>query len=156
MDHLPQVKIELLCAWRLPIPLQWDPVHHHLLQRSKWQQVILSGAGPWCKSWHRLRAPNFSPIFLISLLAVPIFRLIFLILPVFRIFYGVFTTPRNAILGSAVCRFSVDDLESSFEGKFKNQESLTSNWLPMSPSQVGSSPFFLVTCSLFLNRGILV
>ena len=39
VDHLPQVKIELLCAWRLPVPLQWDPVHHHLLQRSKWQQV---------------------------------------------------------------------------------------------------------------------
>jgi semaphorin 6 len=53
-----------------------------------------------------------------------------------RIFYGVFTTPRNAILGSAVCRFSVDDMESSFEGNFKNQESLTSNWLPMSSNQV--------------------
>ena len=56
--------------------------------------------------------------------------------PRFRIFYGVFTTPRNAILGSAVCRFSVDDMESSFEGNFKNQESLTSNWLPMSSNQV--------------------
>lgn len=53
-----------------------------------------------------------------------------------RIFYGVFTTPRNAILGSVVCRFSLDDLEHSFEGNFKNQESLTSNWLPMSPNQI--------------------
>lgn len=53
-----------------------------------------------------------------------------------RIFYGVFTTPRNAILGSAVCRFSLDDMEDSFEGQFKNQQSQTSNWLPMSPSQV--------------------
>ena len=61
---------------------------------------------------------------------------IFLIFSVSRIFYGVFTTPRNAILGSAVCRFSVEDMESSFEGNFKNQESLTSNWLPMSSSQV--------------------
>ena len=61
----------------------------------------------------------------------------------FRIFYGVFTTPRNAILGSAVCRFSVDDMESSFEGNFKNQESLTSNWLPMSSSQVSTDPILL-------------
>ena len=54
-----------------------------------------------------------------------------------------FTTPRNAILGSAVCRFSVDDMESSFEGNFKNQESLTSNWLPMSSSQVSTDPILL-------------
>lgn len=53
-----------------------------------------------------------------------------------RIFYGVFTTPGNSILGSAICRFSVDDMEHSFEGNFKNQESLTSNWLPMSTNQV--------------------
>ena len=65
-----------------------------------------------------------------------ILLVIFLIFSVSRIFYGVFTTPRNAILGSAVCRFSVEDMESSFEGNFKNQESLTSNWLPMSSSQV--------------------
>jgi len=53
-----------------------------------------------------------------------------------RIFYGVFTTPGNAILGSAVCRFSLDDLEQSFEATFKNQESLQSNWLPMSHTQI--------------------
>lgn len=53
-----------------------------------------------------------------------------------RIFYGVFTTPGNAILGSAVCRFSLDDLEKSFEATFKNQESLQSNWLPMSHTQI--------------------
>ena len=72
----------------------------------------------------------------------PIFRVIFLIFSVSRIFYGVFTTPRNAILGSAVCRFSVEDMESSFEGNFKNQESLTSNWLPMSPNQVPLTRWF--------------
>ena len=71
--------------------------------------------------------------------------------PRFRIFYGVFTTPRNAILGSAVCRFSVDDMESSFEGNFKNQESLTSNWLPMSSNQVP----LLLSLRIFLTSFLL-
>jgi len=55
-----------------------------------------------------------------------------------RVFYAVFTTPTNSILGSAICRFSLDDVQRSFEGNFKNQEKVNSNWLPMSPSQVPS------------------
>ena len=52
------------------------------------------------------------------------------------VFYAVFTTPPNSIHGSAVCRFSLADLDRSFEGNFKNQERVNSNWLAMSPSQV--------------------
>ena len=55
-----------------------------------------------------------------------------------QIFYGVFTTPPNSILGSAVCRFSLSDLDRSFNGNFKTQERVDSNWLSLSPSQVPS------------------
>jgi len=53
-----------------------------------------------------------------------------------QIFYAVFTTSPNSILGSAVCRFSLNNLYESFSGNFKNQERVNSNWLAMSPSQV--------------------
>ena len=53
-----------------------------------------------------------------------------------QIFYAVFTTSPNSILGSAICRFSLNNLHESFNGNFKNQERVNSNWLPMSQSQV--------------------
>ncbi len=50
-----------------------------------------------------------------------------------RLVYGVFTTPDNAIAGSAVCAFRLTDVSKSFdEGKFKGQASPNSNWLPVS------------------------
>jgi len=53
------------------------------------------------------------------------------------VFYGVFTTPDNSIAGSAICTFKLSDILSSFEdGPFKAQESVNSNWLPTSPSQI--------------------
>ena len=55
-----------------------------------------------------------------------------------QIFYAVFTTSPNSILGSAVCRFSLSNLHESFNGRFKNQERVNSNWLAMSPGQVPS------------------
>ena len=48
-----------------------------------------------------------------------------------QIFYAVFTTSPNSILGSAVCRFSLNSLDQSFAGDFKNQERVNSNWLPV-------------------------
>lgn len=33
--------------------------------------------------------------------------------------YAVFTTPQNAIPGSAVCAFQIDDIIDTFEGKSK-------------------------------------
>ena len=54
-----------------------------------------------------------------------------------QVFYGVFTTPSNAIAGSAICAFKLSDIQESFEvGPFKNQETVNSNWLPMSKSQI--------------------
>ncbi|XP_055317314.1 semaphorin-1A [Sitodiplosis mosellana] len=50
--------------------------------------------------------------------------------------YAVFTTPQNAIPGSAVCAFQIDDIIDTFEGNFKGQKDATSNWLPIPPSEV--------------------
>lgn len=47
------------------------------------------------------------------------------------IIYAVFTTPQNAIGGSAVCAFAMRDIIDAFEGSFKGQESMNSNWLPL-------------------------
>lgn len=53
-----------------------------------------------------------------------------------QLIYGVFTTPPNSISGSAVCAFSLQDITDTFEGDFKEQEALTSNWLPVVSSKV--------------------
>ncbi|XP_014247220.1 semaphorin-1A-like [Cimex lectularius] len=53
-----------------------------------------------------------------------------------KLIYGVFTTPINSIGGSAICAFSVDSIMETFNGPFKEQESMNSNWLRVSPSRV--------------------
>ena len=63
----------------------------------------------------------------------------FVFIPGFSpILYAVFTTPENSIPGSAICRFSMDDLQLSFDSDFQNQESANSHWLPLAPSKVPS------------------
>ncbi|XP_014667834.1 PREDICTED: semaphorin-2A-like [Priapulus caudatus] len=47
-------------------------------------------------------------------------------------FYAVFTTPSNGLMGSAICVFNEKDIESAFQGAFKEQASPTSTWLPVS------------------------
>ncbi|KAK2718894.1 semaphorin-1A-like isoform X2 [Artemia franciscana] len=53
-----------------------------------------------------------------------------------QIIYAVFTTPENSIKGSAVCAFDLENLKATFEGAFKEQESMNSNWLPMPQQRV--------------------
>ena len=48
-----------------------------------------------------------------------------------RIVYAVFTTPANSVAGNAICAFRLRDLLDTFEGAFKEQETATSNWLPV-------------------------
>lgn len=48
-----------------------------------------------------------------------------------QLLYGVFTTPINSIGGSAVCAFSMQSVLDTFEGPFKEQETMNSNWLPV-------------------------
>lgn len=47
------------------------------------------------------------------------------------IMYAVFTTPKNAIPGSAICAFRYEDILAAFEGRFKAQRDINSNWLPV-------------------------
>lgn len=53
-----------------------------------------------------------------------------------EIVYGTFTTSTNAIGGSAICAFSMRDVIEAFEGAFKQQESINSNWLPVPEHRV--------------------
>ncbi|XP_059082313.1 semaphorin-1A-like [Tigriopus californicus] len=48
-----------------------------------------------------------------------------------KLIYGVFTTPENAIAGSAICSFKLSDILHSFDGPFKGQSSQNANWLPI-------------------------
>ncbi|XP_067245899.1 semaphorin 6D isoform X4 [Chanodichthys erythropterus] len=43
---------------------------------------------------------------------------------------GVFTTQLNSIPGSAVCAFSMADIEKAFRGRFKEQKTADSVWTP--------------------------
>ena len=51
-----------------------------------------------------------------------------------RLVYGVFSTPSNALAGSAVCAFSLADIARAFGGEFKGQKNADSNWLPVKQS----------------------
>ncbi|KAG8223012.1 hypothetical protein J437_LFUL000720 [Ladona fulva] len=53
-----------------------------------------------------------------------------------KLIYGVFTTPINSISGSAVCAFTMQDILDTFEGPFKEQETMNSNWLAVPPTKV--------------------
>ncbi|KAL1492772.1 hypothetical protein ABEB36_010971 [Hypothenemus hampei] len=53
-----------------------------------------------------------------------------------KVIYGALTTPNNAIGGSAICVFHMDDIEDVFKGPFKHQESINANWLPLPDSKV--------------------
>jgi len=50
--------------------------------------------------------------------------------------FGVFNTPENSITGSAVCSFKMSDIRDSFNGPFKAQQDVNSNWLPLAKHQV--------------------
>lgn len=53
-----------------------------------------------------------------------------------KIMYSTHTTPSNAIGGSALCIYKMEDIESVFQGPFKHQEGLNSNWLPFPDNKV--------------------
>eukprot|EP00096_Caligus_rogercresseyi_P008854 TRINITY_DN2875_c0_g2_i2.p1 TRINITY_DN2875_c0_g2~~TRINITY_DN2875_c0_g2_i2.p1 ORF type:complete len:852 (-),score=235.20 TRINITY_DN2875_c0_g2_i2:775-3330(-) len=52
------------------------------------------------------------------------------------IFYATFSTPVNSIGGSAVCAYSIKDINKAFNGKFKEQRDSSANWLPVSDKNV--------------------
>ena len=51
-------------------------------------------------------------------------------------FYAVFTTSQNGLTGSAICVFNTADVQTAFMGKFKEQASSSSAWLPVLSSKV--------------------
>ncbi|KAL7050696.1 hypothetical protein ACKWTF_004184 [Chironomus riparius] len=51
-------------------------------------------------------------------------------------FYATFTTSTNGLVGSAVCSFDINEIHSTFKGKFKEQASSNSAWLPVLNSKV--------------------
>nr|CAD7268322.1 unnamed protein product [Timema shepardi] len=53
-----------------------------------------------------------------------------------RKFYGVFTTSLSGLMGSAICSFDIDDIQAAFKGKFKEQATSSSAWLPVLSSRV--------------------
>lgn len=42
----------------------------------------------------------------------------------------------NGLMGSAICSFTIDDIQEAFKGKFKHQETSNSAWLPVLSSKV--------------------
>ncbi|KAK7590702.1 hypothetical protein V9T40_002315 [Parthenolecanium corni] len=53
-----------------------------------------------------------------------------------QLIYGVFNTPVNSIGGSAICAFSLRSVIAIFNGPFKEQEHMNSNWLPVAKSKL--------------------
>ncbi|CAD7014434.1 unnamed protein product [Ceratitis capitata] len=51
-------------------------------------------------------------------------------------FYATFTTSTNGLIGSAVCSFHINEVQAAFNGKFKEQSSSNSAWLPVLNSRV--------------------
>ncbi|XP_063365071.1 semaphorin-2A [Cydia amplana] len=51
-------------------------------------------------------------------------------------FYGVFTTASTGLMGSAICTFTIGDIQKAFQGKFKEQATSSSAWLPVISSRV--------------------
>ncbi|ESO88363.1 hypothetical protein LOTGIDRAFT_126264 [Lottia gigantea] len=51
-------------------------------------------------------------------------------------FYGLFTTNINGLTASAICAFSVTEIEKAFNGPFKDQYHNKGNWLPVPETDV--------------------
>lgn len=62
-----------------------------------------------------------------------------------HVVYGVFNTPVNSIGGSAICAFSLRAIVDTFNGPFKEQENMNSNWLPVSNYKVNIRVYLRVS-----------
>lgn len=63
-----------------------------------------------------------------------------------KMVYGVFNTPDNSIQGSAICAFTLDDIERAFQGKFKDQQTAIHNWLSV-PMDKTPTPHPAAVCT---------
>ena len=62
-----------------------------------------------------------------------------------NMFYGVFSTPENSIQGSAICAFTLEDIQKAFTGKFKGQATAHHNWLSI-PCDKTPTPHPATSC----------
>lgn len=51
-------------------------------------------------------------------------------------FYGTFTTSTTGLMGSAICEFDLAAIQKAFSGKFKEQATSSSAWLPVLSNKV--------------------
>lgn len=51
-------------------------------------------------------------------------------------FYGTFTTSTTGLMGSAICEFDLASIQKAFAGKFKEQATSSSAWLPVLSNKV--------------------
>ena len=51
-------------------------------------------------------------------------------------FYGVFNTPENSIHGSAVCSFTLNDIEQAYRGTFKEQKENHFKWQAVKTTEI--------------------
>ena len=42
----------------------------------------------------------------------------------------------NGLMGSAICSFTIEDIQEAFKGKFKEQATSSSAWLPVLSNRV--------------------
>ena len=141
MDHLPQIKIELLCAWRLPVLLQRDPINHQILQRSKRQQVIILRTTGFF--WHHVTFSQFLPIFLIFS-SRPIFRVIFLIFPVSGYFTGCLRPHATRSWAARCADFRWRTWRAASRGTSRTRSPSPATGSQCLPARFHSSLFFLV------------
>lgn len=52
------------------------------------------------------------------------------------VLYATFSTPVNSIGASAVCAFRLRDISDAFSGRYKEQRSMSENWLPVEEHKV--------------------
>jgi len=51
-------------------------------------------------------------------------------------FYAIFTNTGSGFQGSALCVFTLEAIQNAFKGKFKEQATSSSAWLPVLNSKV--------------------
>ncbi|KAK1339028.1 hypothetical protein QTO34_019700 [Cnephaeus nilssonii] len=66
---------------------------------------------------------------------------------------GVFTTQLNSIPGSAVCAFSMDDIEKVFKGRFKEQKTPDSVWTAVPEDKVPTPRYRLTAIAVDHSAG---
>jgi hypothetical protein len=139
LDDVPEIPVELLRTGWLPFLLRRNSIHNGALSRYStvqycvpvlctlytavcWNQTIKARTGVASTWLNHIAFPHWKFYYLLFLIFYRFIGKYFLDGTEGGVLYAVFTTPPNAIPGSAVCKFSIKDLTESFQqGGFKYQ-----------------------------------